>query len=71
MTGAWVSFVDHLDPNPISNESVPSWPDYGVGAQNMVFVADASSVEEDDYRAEGIDFWTEQRIKGCRNVPVG
>jgi hypothetical protein len=37
----------------------------------MVFVADASSVEEDDYRAEGIDFWTEQRIKGCRNVPVG
>jgi len=63
MAGAWASFVHHLTPN--YDNSTLEWPDYRVAAQNMVFVADASHVEEDVYRGAGLKLWTEQRIQGC------
>jgi hypothetical protein len=47
------------------------WPEYGVAGQNMVFAADASFVEEDTYREDGIGFWIEQRVLGCVGVPIG
>jgi hypothetical protein len=37
----------------------------------MVFVADASFVEEDSYRAEGIEFWIEQTNVGCVGLRIG
>ncbi|RDW84960.1 hypothetical protein BP6252_02550 [Coleophoma cylindrospora] len=69
MTGAWVSFIHHLTPDPVnSSDLVLSWPDYRNSSQNMVFLADANSVEEDTYRQEGIELWTQQRILGCSGI---
>jgi len=67
-----VSFIHHLVPDPLHRSDVVlSWPDYHNASQNMVFAADASYIEEDSYRNEGIQFWAEQRILGCVGVPVG
>jgi hypothetical protein len=72
MTASWVSFVHHLTPEPPSRSDVVlMWPEYGVAGQNMVFAVDASFVEEDTYREDGIGFWIEQRVLGCVGVPIG
>lgn len=76
MSGAWVGFVHHLDPSPLVNVSdsgdlVFGLPDYRVAGQNMVFAGDASHVEVDEYRSEGLAFWTEQRIVGCTGLRAG
>ena len=69
MTGSWVSFIHHLEPNPLNVKDISlSWPDYRVAAENMVFVADGSYIEEDVYRSEGLKLWTEQRILGCNGL---
>jgi carboxylesterase type B len=68
MTGAWASFVYNHDPNH-SNSPI-TWPDYRVGKQNMVFVADGEHVESDTYRHEGIKLLTEQRIQGCVGIDI-
>ncbi|KAL3419365.1 carboxylesterase family protein [Phlyctema vagabunda] len=69
MTGAWASFVHSLNPN--HGEHVLEWPDYRIAGQNMVFVADGESVEEDVYRSDGLALWTEQRIQGCSGLRSG
>lgn len=69
MTRSWISFVHDLDPNHTKLSNAPSWPKYKTKKpRNMVFKASKSFVEEDTYRSEGIKLWTEQRIKGCKNL---
>lgn len=43
-----------LDPNHHGVANVPHWPEYGSHASNIVFNAHAISVEDDDFRKEGI-----------------
>lgn len=69
MTRSWVSFVYDLDPNHTALKGTPSWPKYKTKKpKNMVFKAGSSHAEDDTYRAEGIKLWTEQRIRGCKNL---
>ncbi|KAF9019189.1 alpha/beta-hydrolase [Hymenopellis radicata] len=53
--GAWISFARHLDPNHVLSD-LPYWPSYAESASNMVFDANGSFVEPDDYRKDGIAF---------------
>lgn len=66
MSTAWVNFVTGLDPNgkgPSGKAAIgePWWPVYnattggGVG-RNIVWHANASHIEADTYRAEGIQW---------------
>lgn len=69
MTGSWVSFIRHLDPN---FEGTPvQWSDYRDGGKNMVFEADKSHMEDDVYRQEGIELLPQQRIEGCGGLRAG
>ena len=61
MVSKWVSFAHSGDPNAVVLDSVPEWPSYDLSASNMVFNATADGglyihVEDDTYRAEGINF---------------
>ncbi|KAF9027664.1 hypothetical protein BDZ89DRAFT_1066782 [Hymenopellis radicata] len=53
--GAWISFARHLNPNHVLSD-LPYWPSYAESASNMVFDANGSFVEPDDYRKDGIAF---------------
>ncbi|KAI1350517.1 lipase [Xylaria sp. FL0043] len=61
---AYVSFVNHLDPNKagvkndgVQAEALPHWPVYEVGKpRNMVLNATRNWVEADTWRKEGIEF---------------
>ncbi|GAA6030963.1 hypothetical protein JCM8097_008958 [Rhodosporidiobolus ruineniae] len=69
MTRSWVSFIATLDPKHHQLPNPPRWPKYETGRpRNMVFKNSGSGVEEDTYRKEGIELWTEQRIKGCKDL---
>lgn len=74
MAGAWIGFIVDLDPNidgavEEGNEAV-YWPAYAdvEGGSNLVWKADGDMGEVDNYRSEGLDFWTKQRIEGCRGL---
>ncbi|GAA6023880.1 hypothetical protein JCM10207_000514 [Rhodosporidiobolus poonsookiae] len=53
-TSQWVSFIHDLDPNNHGIENVPEWPDYRTAPSNFVATRHGSTVEADDYRADGI-----------------
>ncbi|GAA6023881.1 hypothetical protein JCM10207_000515 [Rhodosporidiobolus poonsookiae] len=53
-TSQWVSFIHDLNPNNHGIENVPKWPDYRTSPSNFVANRHGSSVEADDYRADGI-----------------
>ncbi|KAI1504603.1 Alpha/Beta hydrolase protein [Biscogniauxia marginata] len=59
MSSAWINFITGLDPN--GDAVSPEWPQYntavggGVG-QEIVWSADGSYVEFDDFRASGIKY---------------
>lgn len=72
MSAAWVNFVTGLDPNGAAGlnlTDVAAWPVYnaseggGVG-RNIVFSVNGtgSYLEWDDYRAEGIQWMTENSL---------
>lgn len=77
MTRSWVGFIAELNPDAgrgtgdFGNERL-SWPAYKEGevGSNMVWMAKGDVVEVDDYRSEGIAFWTEQRTKLCVGLGV-
>lgn len=66
MSNAWVNFFTSLDPNGPGGLDV-EWPVYnataggGVG-KNMVFDVNGSYVEWDDFRAEGINWLSENSL---------
>lgn len=65
MTRSWVSFVHGLDPT----HSSLKWPRYNTRKpKNMVFRGSGSFIQEDTYRSAGIELWTQQRIRGCKNL---
>ncbi|GAA5903188.1 hypothetical protein JCM6882_006988 [Rhodosporidiobolus microsporus] len=69
MTRSWVSFIHSLTPVHTQLEGYPTWPRYqNRHPRNMVFKASGSWVEDDNYRSEGIELWTQQRIVGCKNL---
>ncbi|KAL4968538.1 Alpha/Beta hydrolase protein [Aspergillus stella-maris] len=51
----WVSFVHGLNPN-FEDSTLPKWPQYGDDGKSMVFSGYGSSIEEDNYRAEAVDY---------------
>lgn len=55
MSRAWISFVHDLD--PIYPGSEVEWPDYQDGQRNLVFNTDGDYVEDDDWRAEQLEYW--------------
>lgn len=58
MSRSWVSFAHDLDPNGHQIDDVPYWPAYHENKTNMVFRADETHVEKDDWREEQLAFWT-------------
>ncbi|ORY88278.1 alpha/beta-hydrolase [Leucosporidium creatinivorum] len=56
MTSYWISFIHDLDPNGNEYPDAPNWPDYASSASNLVFERQASYLEKDDWRAEGMAF---------------
>ncbi|GAA5836544.1 hypothetical protein JCM11251_007106 [Rhodosporidiobolus azoricus] len=69
VTRSWISFIHSLSPIHTQLEDVPNWPRYkNRHPVNMVFKASGSYIEEDDYRSEGIELWTQQRIVGCKDL---
>ncbi|EIN05225.1 alpha/beta-hydrolase [Punctularia strigosozonata HHB-11173 SS5] len=56
MTSYWISFVNHLDPNHSGMKGAPIWPSYRQQAKNMVFKRQGSFLQDDVYRALGINF---------------
>ncbi|KAK3615626.1 hypothetical protein LTR56_026484 [Elasticomyces elasticus] len=59
MSSSWASFIYDLNPNNFTgrNSASPDWPEYSVGAENIVFDANVTGVafaEPDTFRAEGI-----------------
>ncbi|KAJ5770812.1 uncharacterized protein N7511_002863 [Penicillium nucicola] len=54
----WTSFVADLDPNGHGVNGIPQWTRYSDRAANFVFrlPRNESYVEDDGYRAEGIDY---------------
>ncbi|KAF2737423.1 alpha/beta-hydrolase, partial [Polyplosphaeria fusca] len=56
MTSVWVSFASDLDPNPGGKSTLPVWPRYGANATSIVFNGYGSTIEEDEYRRDGIDY---------------
>ncbi|KAH6700606.1 lipase 2 [Leptodontidium sp. MPI-SDFR-AT-0119] len=66
MASMWSSFISTLDPN-ISGSSHPSWPTYGnFSGQNYVFDANVTAlayVEEDIWRAEAINYFTQNFVE--------
>lgn len=63
MSRMWASFVSDLDPNNHGLEGYPSWPRYdmegGVG-ENMVFDANDTKAELDDWRVPEMLFLAEK-----------
>lgn len=55
MSRAWISFVHDLDPNYAGSEV--EWPDYQDGQRNLVFNTDGDYIEDDDWRAEQLEYW--------------
>ncbi|KAL4867710.1 Alpha/Beta hydrolase protein [Aspergillus spectabilis] len=56
MSSVWISFAHDLDPNPRGESTLPFWPEYGDEGKSMVFSGYGSSIEEDTYRAEAIEY---------------
>ncbi|KAL2788973.1 Alpha/Beta hydrolase protein [Aspergillus keveii] len=56
MSAAWVSFAFDLNPNWGGESALPLWPEYGSEGKSMVFSGYGSGIEEDNYRAEGVEF---------------
>ncbi|KAL2820372.1 Alpha/Beta hydrolase protein [Aspergillus granulosus] len=56
MSAAWVSFAYDLDPNWGKESALPFWSEYGSEGKSMVFSGYGSEVEEDNYRAEGLEY---------------
>ncbi|KAI4603899.1 hypothetical protein KJ359_000019 [Pestalotiopsis sp. 9143b] len=54
MSRAWISFVHDLNPNYSGSEV--QWPDYHDGQRNLVFNTDGDYVEDDDWRAEQLEY---------------
>jgi cholinesterase len=57
MSRSWISFVHDLDPNGHQIDDAPHWPDYHESKSNIVFRADETHVEDDDWRKEQLEFW--------------
>lgn len=64
VSNAWINMIADLDPNGDKGRIEPEWPVYdtaaagGVG-QNMVFAANGSFIEYDDFRAEALQWFFE------------
>lgn len=58
MSRSWISFVHELDPNRHGVAGAPRWPEYGCGGENLVFQANGSYVEKDDWRVPQLEYWT-------------
>ncbi|KAL4918219.1 Alpha/Beta hydrolase protein [Aspergillus aurantiobrunneus] len=56
ISSAWVPFAYGLDPDPGGESTLPEWPEYGTSGKSMVFRGCGSSIEEDTYRAESVDY---------------
>ena len=65
MTRSWVSFVHGQDPT----HSDLKWPKHNTrNPKNMVFRGSGSFIQDDTYRSAGIELFTRQRIRGCKNL---
>ncbi|KAK2757275.1 hypothetical protein FQN54_004789 [Arachnomyces sp. PD_36] len=58
MSRSWISFTHDLDPNGHQIADVPYWPDYREVKGNMVFNANETWVEKDDWREDQLEFWS-------------
>ncbi|KAK0890282.1 hypothetical protein LTR91_018840 [Friedmanniomyces endolithicus] len=61
MSSSWASFIHDLNPNNFTGRHAgsPDWPEYGMGAENIVFDANVTELvfaEPDTFRAEGIQW---------------
>lgn len=56
MMGSWISFVTDLDPNGHGMKGEPHWPRYSNETKNMVLTRHGRTLEDDDWRKEGIAF---------------
>ncbi|KAH7115912.1 alpha/beta-hydrolase [Dendryphion nanum] len=63
MTSAWISFAYDLDPNTRNGSALPYWPKYGTNASTIVFNGYGSTIEQDTYRAEGINYIIDNVLK--------
>lgn len=57
MSRSWVSFAHDLDPNGHQIEHVPHWPDYHESESNIVFRANETWIEKDDWREKQLALW--------------
>ncbi|GAA5824736.1 hypothetical protein JCM11251_005320 [Rhodosporidiobolus azoricus] len=55
MQSQWISFIHDQTPNNHGVANATEWPNYQDSASNYVFRRQASFVEEDTYRKEGIE----------------
>ncbi|KAL4910113.1 hypothetical protein BDW74DRAFT_173580 [Aspergillus multicolor] len=56
VSSAWISFAHGLNPNPGGESTLPKWPEYGDERKSMVFSGHGSSIEEETYRAEAVEY---------------
>ncbi|KAJ7610509.1 alpha/beta-hydrolase [Roridomyces roridus] len=56
MAASWAAFVATGDPNTANIPTKIQWPQYSERASNMVWQTQGSTVEDDDFRKEGMQF---------------